>query len=217
MNEDNNYYWNIERNVGKLIARKSISYDYCVDCQKPLRRFNIRCTTCVRKLIYKSYIPIKEVGLSVVNYQYHMTKQFFNYVPNAKYRGLKPDRIVPNLTPDIINKYSTKIDKILLSRNNSYIDMYKKLKIVKPNITKIILYNITLSYLAYYKESNGIFASEASFMSTVTTYIHRDIRKQYIKHFKEIPDYRLEKLGTKYLYRLIEKIDDVMGEFIGFV
>lgn len=217
MKQDNNYYWNIKRNLPKYIKRKSENGGYCIDCQKPIRTFNMRCTSCNRELIYKSYVPLKQVGLSVINYQYHMTKQFFKYVPNAEYRGKKPNRIVPNLTDNIINKYANKIDRIILKRTNEYTTIYKELKTIKPNMTKIILYNITLSYLAYYKDDNGIFTSEASFMSTVMIYLHRDIRKQYKIHTGKLIHFKLEALGIIYLYRMIEDIDEVMGEFIGFV
>lgn len=204
-------YWNIKRNLTKYIQRKMKHDGYCVDCQRPLRKFSIRCTPCMRTLIYKNPIGIKDIGKTVINYQYYLSKDILGYVPNAKYRGLKQDRIRLVINKQLANRL---LDNIILKQNNHYSEAYKELRQVMPNITNNILYNILMAYISYHIVNSTVFTSEANFMCSVTSRLHTDIRRQLaINTGKPIP-IRIESYGIRYMYRLIEDIEDMVSRII---
>lgn len=225
MNLQNTLFTKDRKEEFKSILRTK--QKFCIECSRPMTTNHLHCSRCQKKLMTTGFedsrVKFGEVGRDTVNFQQHLHRKFFGCNVSIEYRGNLKDRIYNCLDEDTINRCENMLDRLLTSNeytylnkkyniNNKFSELYVNIR-AKKNVTRRLLYNITLYFISYYINKNKSFATEIHFQISMLSNIFINIQTINLRLNGSIPKdlgkYR-RTLPMKYYTYLLERIEYII-------
>lgn len=228
----NQPYWNTPDNYTKYHKDKSESGIFCPNCNRPKPTNQLYCKHCSKYLLTngleKDRIKLGTVGRATIPYQQSLHTRFFKCNAPLQYRGAKEDRIYTKLKEHIVANAVRRLDWLLKREYFTYEGktyrkkikhrkLYKDIKHIK-NITRRLLYNITL-YFLHYANSND-FKSLAHFQSSMIANLHINIENTHMRTFEDTKQLQYinqvrSNYSAKYYYNMWNEISKIVEPIIG--
>ena len=188
---------------------------YCRLCSKPIKYKHLYCPRCIKKLKKsgqeENRVTIGVVGRSTIPYQQYLHRSFFGCNVHIDYRGAKEERLTARVSKELVISQSKRLDALLMKHNNEHKQHYIQIRDIR-NISRRLLYNITLYYIAYHIDGSKDFKSYVHFQASMMQNLLINIENTVIRTNKETFVFHRARgnYPLRYYYDLFSQINKIV-------